>query len=198
MRKGIEKIKKKEGRKMARTIKIDDELFERVMEKKSQEETQIEFVNRIFLFWLEHQKNLTEDKKAESDSDKRRLKDFQNRFDDMYENINEILEKVSLNYDRLYGKNGTDQYIIQPQKVVKNVMPLKKLTEEEVKQLTADIRKKPGIIPWDKLDRILMEEKRKENEKMEQEKDRRRITNNGFKRKNQKDNRRHRTSSGET
>lgn len=170
MRKGIEKIKKKEGRKMARTIKIDDELFERVMEKKSQEETQIEFVNRIFLFWLEHQKNLTEDKKAESDSDKRRLKDFQNRFDDMYENINEILEKVSLNYDRLYGKNGTDQYIIQPQKVVKNVMPLKKLTEEEVKQLTADIRKKPGIIPWDKLDRILMEEKRKENEKMEQEK----------------------------
>lgn len=155
---------------MARTIKIDDELFERVMEKKSQEETQIEFVNRIFLFWLEHQKNLTEDKKAESDSDKRRLKDFQNRFDDMYENINEILEKVSLNYDRLYGKNGTDQYIIQPQKVVKNVMPLKKLTEEEVKQLTADIRKKPGIIPWDKLDRILMEEKRKENEKMEQEK----------------------------
>lgn len=33
MRKGIEKIKKKEGRKMARTIKIDDELFERVMEK---------------------------------------------------------------------------------------------------------------------------------------------------------------------
>lgn len=170
MRKGIEKIKKKEGRKMARTIKIDDELFERVMEKKSQEETQIEFVNRIFLFWLEHQKNLTEDKKSESDSDKRRLKDFQNRFDDMYENINEILEKVSLNYDRLYGKNGTDQYIIQPQKVVKNVMPLKKLTEEEVKQLTADIRKKPGIIPWDKLDRILMEEKRKENEKMEQEK----------------------------
>lgn len=170
MRKGIEKIQKKEGRKMARTIKIDDELFERVMEKKSQEETQIEFVNRIFLFWLEHQKNLTEDKKAESDSDKRRLKDFQNRFDDMYENINEILEKVSLNYDRLYGKNGTDQYIIQPQKVVKNVMPLKKLTEEEVKQLTADIRKKPGIIPWDKLDRILMEEKRKENEKMEQEK----------------------------
>jgi hypothetical protein len=155
---------------MARTIKIDDELFERVMEKKSQEETQIEFVNRIFLFWLEHQKNLTEDKKSESDSDKRRLKDFQNRFDDMYENINEILEKVSLNYDRLYGKNGTDQYIIQPQKVVKNVMPLKKLTEEEVKQLTADIRKKPGIIPWDKLDRILMEEKRKENEKMEQEK----------------------------
>lgn len=170
MRKGIEKIKKKEGRKMARTIKIDDELFERVMEKKSQEETQIEFVNRIFLFWLEHQKNLTEDKKAESDSDKRRLKDFQNRFDDMYENINEILEKVSLNYDRLYGKNGTDQYVIQPRKVVKNVMPLKKLTEEEVKQLTADIRKKPGIIPWDKLDRILMEEKRKENEKMEQEK----------------------------
>lgn len=155
---------------MARTIKIDDELFERVIEKKSQEETQIEFVNRIFLFWLEHQKNLTEDKKSESDSDKRRLKDFQNRFDDMYENINEILEKVSLNYDRLYGKNGTDQYIIQPQKVVKNVMPLKKLTEEEVKQLTADIRKKPGIIPWDKLDRILMEEKRKENEKMEQEK----------------------------
>ena len=155
---------------MARTIKIDDELFERVMEKKSQEETQIEFVNRIFLFWLEHQKNLTEDKKSESDSDKRRLKDFQNRFDDMYENINEILEKVSLNYDRLYGKNGTDQYIIQPQKVVKNVMPLKKLTEEEVKQLTADIRKKPGISPWDKLDRILMEEKRKENEKMEQEK----------------------------
>ena len=155
---------------MARTIKIDDELFERVMEKKSQEETQIEFVNRIFLFWLEHQKNLTEDKKSESDSDKRRLKDFQNRFDDMYENINEILEKVSLNYDRLYGKNGTDQYIIQPQKVVKNVMPLQKLTEEEVKQLTADIRKKPGIIPWDKLDRILMEEKRKENEKMEQEK----------------------------
>ena len=52
MRKGIEKIKKKEGRKMARTIKIDDELFERVMEKKSQEETQIEFVNRIFSFWL--------------------------------------------------------------------------------------------------------------------------------------------------
>lgn len=155
---------------MARTIKIDDEIFEKVMEKKLQEETQIEFVNRIFLFWLEHQKNLTEDKKAESDSDKRRLKDFQNRFDDMYENINEILEKVSLNYDRLYGKNGTDQYIIQPQKVVKNVMPLKKLTEEEVKQLTADIRKKPGIIPWDKLDRILMEEKRKENEKMEQEK----------------------------
>ena len=35
MRKGIEKIQKKEGRKMARTIKIDDELFERVMEKKS-------------------------------------------------------------------------------------------------------------------------------------------------------------------
>ena len=48
-------------------------------------------------------------------------------------------------------------------------MPLKKLTEEEVKQLTADIRKKPGFIPWDKLDRILLEEKRKENEKMEQE-----------------------------
>ena len=170
MRKGIEKIKKKEGRKMARTIKIDDELFERVMEKKSQEETQIEFVNRIFSFWLEHPENLTKEKKLESDSDKRQMKDFQNRFDDMYENINEILEKVSLNYDRLYGKNGTDQYIIQPQKVVKNVMPLKKLTEEEVKQLTADIRKKPGIIPWDKLDRILMEEKRKENEKMEQEK----------------------------
>ena len=98
------------------------------------------------------------------------MKDFQNRFDDMYENINEILEKVSLNYDRLYGKNGTDQYIIQPRKVVKNVMPLKKLTEEEVKQLTADIRKKPGFIPWDKLDRILLEEKRKENEKMEHEK----------------------------
>lgn len=168
MRKGIEKIKKKEGRKMARTIKIDDELFERVMEKKSQEETQIEFVNRIFLFWLEHQKNLTEDKKAESDSDKRRLKDFQNRFDDMYENINEILEKVSLNYDRLYGKNGTDQYIIQPQ-VVRNVMPQKTLTEEEVKKLTADLRKKPGFIPWDVLDRILLEEKRKETEKMEQE-----------------------------
>lgn len=170
MRKGIEKIKKKEGRKMARTIKIDDELFERVMEKKSQEETQIEFVNRIFSFWLEHPENLTKEKKLESDSDKRQMKDFQNRFDDMYENINEILEKVSLNYDRLYGKNGTDQYVIQPRKVVKNVMPLKKLTEEEVKQLTADIRKKPGIIPWDKLDRILMEEKRKENEKMEQEK----------------------------
>lgn len=168
MRKGIEKIQKKEGRKMARTIKIDDELFERVMEKKSQEETQIEFVNRIFLFWLEHQKNLTEDKKAESDSDKRRLKDFQNRFDDMYENINEILEKVSLNYDRLYGKNGTDQYIIQPQ-VVRNVMPQKTLTEEEVKKLTADLRKKPGFIPWDVLDRILLEEKRKETEKMEQE-----------------------------
>lgn len=155
---------------MARTIKIDDELFERVMEKKSQEETQIEFVNRIFSFWLEHPENLTKEKKLESDSDKRQMKDFQNRFDDMYENINEILEKVSLNYDRLYGKNGTDQYVIQPRKVVKNVMPLKKLTEEEVKQLTADIRKKPGIIPWDKLDRILMEEKRKENEKMEQEK----------------------------
>ncbi len=170
MRKGIEKIKKKEGRKMARTIKIDDELFERVMEKKSQEETQIEFVNRIFSFWLEHPENLTKEKKLESDSDKRQMKDFQNRFDDMYENINEILEKVSLNYDRLYGKNGTDQYVIQPRKVVKNVMPLKKLTKEEVKQLTADIRKKPGIIPWDKLDRILMEEKRKENEKMEQEK----------------------------
>lgn len=170
MQKGIEKIKKKEGRKMARTIKIDDELFERVMEKKSQEETQIEFVNRIFSFWLEHPENLTKEKKFESDSDKRQMKDFQNRFDDMYENINEILEKVSLNYDRLYGKNGTDQYVIQPRKVVKNVMPLKKLTEEEVKQLTADIRKKPGIIPWDKLDRILMEEKRKENEKMEQEK----------------------------
>ncbi len=170
MQKGIEKIKKKEGRKMARTIKIDDELFERVMEKKSQEETQIEFVNRIFSFWLEHPENLTKEKKLESDSDKRQMKDFQNRFDDMYENINEILEKVSLNYDRLYGKNGTDQYVIQPRKVVKNVMPLKKLTEEEVKQLTADIRKKPGIIPWDKLDRILMEEKRKENEKMEQEK----------------------------
>ncbi len=170
MRKGIEKIQKKEGRKMARTIKIDDELFERVMEKKSQEETQIEFVNRIFSFWLEHPENLTKEKKLESDSDKRQMKDFQNRFDDMYENINEILEKVSLNYDRLYGKNGTDQYVIQPRKVVKNVMPLKKLTEEEVKQLTADIRKKPGIIPWDKLDRILMEEKRKENEKMEQEK----------------------------
>ena len=153
---------------MARTIKIDDELFERVMEKKSQEETQIEFVNRIFLFWLEHQKNLTEDKKSESDSDKRRLKDFQNRFDDMYENINEILEKVSLNYDRLYGKNGTDQYIIQPQ-VVRNVMPQKTLTEEEVKKLTADLRKKPGFIPWDVLDRILLEEKRKETEKMEQE-----------------------------
>lgn len=170
MQKGIEKIQKKEGRKMARTIKIDDELFERVMEKKSQEETQIEFVNRIFSFWLEHPENLTKEKKLESDSDKRQMKDFQNRFDDMYENINEILEKVSLNYDRLYGKNGTDQYVIQPRKVVKNVMPLKKLTEEEVKQLTADIRKKPGIIPWDKLDRILMEEKRKENEKMEQEK----------------------------
>ena len=155
---------------MARTIKIDDELFERVMEKKSQEETQIEFVNRIFSFWLEHPENLTKEKKLESDSDKRQMKDFQNRFDDMYENINEILEKVSLNYDRLYGKNGTDQYVIQPRKVVKNVMPLKKLTEDEVKQLTADIRKKPGIIPWDKLDRILMEEKRKENEKMEQEK----------------------------
>lgn len=169
MRKGIEKIKKKEGRKMARTIKIDDELFERVMEKKSQEETQIEFVNRIFLFWLEHQKNLTEDKKAESDSDKRRLKDFQNRFDDMYENINEILEKVSLNYDRLYGKNGTDQYIIQPQRMVSNVIPQKTLTEEEVKKLTADLRKKPGFIPWDVLDRILLEEKRKETEKMEQE-----------------------------
>lgn len=169
MRKGIEKIKKKEGRKMARTIKIDDELFERVMEKKSQEETQIEFVNRIFLFWLEHQKNLTEDKKAESDSDKRRLKDFQNRFDDMYENINEILEKVSLNYDRLYGKNGTDQYIIQPQRIVSNVIPQKTLTEEEVKKLTADLRKKPGFIPWDVLDRILLEEKRKETEKMEQE-----------------------------
>ena len=169
MRKGIEKIQKKEGRKMARTIKIDDELFERVMEKKSQEETQIEFVNRIFSFWLEHPENLTKEKKLESDSDKRQMKDFQNRFDDMYENINEILEKVSLNYDRLYGKNGTDQYIIQPRKVVKNVMPLKKLTEKEVKQLTADIRKKPGFIPWDKLDRILLEEKRKENEKMEQE-----------------------------
>ena len=154
---------------MARTIKIDDELFERVMEKKSQEETQIEFVNRIFLFWLEHQKNLTEDKKAESDSDKRRLKDFQNRFDDMYENINEILEKVSLNYDRLYGKNGTDQYIIQPQWIVSNVIPQKTLTEEEVKKLTADLRKKPGFIPWDVLDRILLEEKRKETEKMEQE-----------------------------
>lgn len=153
---------------MARTIKIDDEIFEKVMEKKSQEETQIEFVNRIFLFWLEHQKNLTEDKKAESDSDKRRLKDFQNRFDDMYENINEILEKVSLNYDRLYGKNGTDQYIIQPQ-VVRNVMPQKTLTEEEVKKLTADLRKKPGFIPWDVLDQILLEEKRKETEKMEQE-----------------------------
>ena len=170
MRKGIEKIQKKEGRKMARTIKIDDELFERVMEKKSQEETQIEFVNRIFSFWLEHPENLTKEKKLESDSDKRQMKDFQNRFDDMYENINEILEKVSLNYDRLYGKNGTDQYIIQPRKVVKNVMPLKKLTEEEVKQLTADIRKNPGFIPWDKLDRILLEEKRKENEKMEHEK----------------------------
>ncbi len=153
---------------MARTIKIDDEIFEKVMGKKLQEETQIEFVNRIFLFWLEHQKNLTEDKKAESDSDKRRLKDFQNRFDDMYENINEILEKVSLNYDRLYGKNGTDQYIIQPQ-VVRNVMPQKTLTEEEVKKLTADLRKKPGFIPWDVLDRILLEEKRKETEKMEQE-----------------------------
>lgn len=153
---------------MARTIKIDDEIFEKVMGKKLQEETQIEFVNRIFLFWLEHQKNLTEDKKAESDSDKRRLKDFQNRFDDMYENINEILEKVSLNYDRLYGKNGTDQYIIQPQ-VVRNVMPQKTLTEEEVKKLTADLRKKPGFIPWDVLDQILLEEKRKETEKMEQE-----------------------------
>lgn len=154
---------------MARTIKIDDEIFEKVMEKKLQEETQIEFVNRIFLFWLEHQKNLTEDKKAESDSDKRRLKDFQNRFDDMYENINEILEKVSLNYDRLYGKNGTDQYIIQPQRMVSNVIPQKTLTEEEVKKLTADLRKKPGFIPWNVLDRILLEEKRKETEKMEQE-----------------------------
>ena len=92
MRKGIEKIQKKEGRKMARTIKIDDELFERVMEKKSQEETQIEFVNRIFSFWLEHPENLTKEKKLESDSDKRQMKDFQNRFDDMYENINEILD----------------------------------------------------------------------------------------------------------
>lgn len=169
MRKGIEKIKKKEGRKMARTIKIDDELFERVMEKKSQEETQIEFVNRIFSFWLEHPENLTKEKKLESDSDKRQMKDFQNRFDDMYENINEILEKVSLNYDRLYGKNGTDQYIIQPQRMVSNVIPQKTLTEEEVKKLTADLRKKPGFIPWDVLDRILLEEKRKETEKMEQE-----------------------------
>lgn len=170
MRKGIEKIKKKEGRKMARTIKIDDELFERVMEKKSQEETQIEFVNRIFSFWLEHPENLTKEKKLESDSDKRQMKDFQNRFDDMYENINEILEKVSLNYDRLYGKNGTDQYIIQPQRMVSNVIPQKTLTEEEVKKLTADLRKKPGFIPWDVLDQILLEEKRKETEKMEQEK----------------------------
>lgn len=169
MRKGIEKIQKKEGRKMARTIKIDDELFERVMEKKSQEETQIEFVNRIFSFWLEHPENLTKEKKLESDSDKRQMKDFQNRFDDMYENINEILEKVSLNYDRLYGKNGTDQYIIQPQRMVSNVIPQKTLTEEEVKKLTADLRKKPGFIPWDVLDRILLEEKRKETEKMEQE-----------------------------
>ena len=169
MRKGIEKIKKKEGRKMARTIKIDVELFERVMEKKSQEETQIEFVNRIFSFWLEHPENLTKEKKLESDSDKRQMKDFQNRFDDMYENINEILEKVSLNYDRLYGKNGTDQYIIQPQRMVSNVIPQKTLTEEEVKKLTADLRKKPGFIPWDVLDRILLEEKRKETEKMEQE-----------------------------
>ena len=47
---------------MARTIKIDDEIFEKVMENKLQEETQLEFVNRICLFWLEHQKTVPADK----------------------------------------------------------------------------------------------------------------------------------------
>lgn len=154
---------------MARTIKIDDEIFEKVMSKKLQEETQIEFVNRIFLFWLKHQKNKTTDEKVENDSDKKMLENFKNRFDDMYENINEILEKVSMNYDKLYGKNGMEEYYIQPQPVARNAYYSTPLSEEEKKKMLEKIRQHPGIIPWDEFDRK-MAQARKEIEEEEKKK----------------------------
>ncbi|MFR7569401.1 MAG: hypothetical protein ACLUWE_03815 [Lachnospira sp.] len=154
---------------MANVIKISDDVYEEMRKNKPEDKSMQEYASEILKAGLKNNSLITADENFEKQNRKDEV-ELKQKFDDMYENINEILEKVSLNYDRLYGKNGTDQYIIQPRKVVKNVMPLKKLTEEEVKQLTADIRKKPGFIPWDKLDRILLEEKRKENEKMEHEK----------------------------
>lgn len=153
---------------MANVIKISDDVYEEMRKNKPEDKSMQEYASEILKAGLQKQNLIAEDKNEQQTNENNEA-ELKQKFDDMYENINEILEKVSLNYDRLYGKNGTDQYIIQPQRMVSNVIPQKTLTEEEVKKLTADLRKKPGFIPWDVLDRILLEEKRKETEKMEQE-----------------------------
>lgn len=166
------KNKSFEGSKtMANVIKISDDVYEEMRKNKPEDKSMQEYASEILKAGLQDQSLVTADESLQKPDEKDEM-ELKQKFDDMYEDINEILEKVSLNYDKLYGKNGTEEYLLQPEPVVRNTYQgIIRMTKEEEKKMLQELRKKPGIIPWDEFDRKMAQAQKEieEEEKKKQE-----------------------------
>lgn len=152
---------------MANVIKISDDIYEEMRARKPEDKSMQEYASEILKIGLLEKKNIIQNEKTEKGKEKAYGEEIQKKIDCIYQMANEILIKVSLNHDRLFGKNGEEAYTDTKQHIkFYGNAGREYMSEEEKHELLKKMRENhPGIIPWDEFDKKMEQAQKEHGEK---------------------------------